>query len=243
MRKNILITGASSGIGEAAAKYLYKNNYNVICLGRDTRKLEQLSSELKNTICIAYDFNDLYNIETIFEQIKANDIKLDGLVHCAGVAPLMKIQDNDIDLMLKTFNTNLFSFIELCKYFSTEKYSNSNSSIVAISSVTARVASYRQAIYTSTKAALEEAVRCMSKEFMERKIRVNCIAPGIVETNMFKELEKQSVTLREKTEKLCPLGLIQPDNIAEIIEFVLSEKAKYMTGSTIIADSEFLSWK
>lgn len=241
--KNILITGATGGIGEAVAKKLFSEKYNLILLGRNENKLRQIANDLGDAVCIPYDLTKLHTVESVFELLRSKNIKLDGFVHCAGIAPLMKIQENDIDIMLETFNINLFSFIEFAKYFSLEKYSNDNSSIVAISSVTARVAANRQTVYTSSKAALEQAVRCMSKEFMERKICVNCIAPGIVETEMFKSLSEQSVTLREKSEKLCPLGVIPPENIADIVEFLVSEKSKYMTGSTIIADSGFLSWK
>lgn len=241
--KNILITGSTGGIGEITAKYLCKNGYNCVLLGRSEKILKELSQVLNGAQYIVYDLNNLKDIENIFTCISNKNIKLDGLVHCAGISPLLKVEENDISVMQNTFNINLFSFIELAKYFIQEKYSNENASIVAISSVVAKVASYRQTLYASSKAGLEVAVKCMSKEFMCRKIRVNCIEPGAVRTQMLEKLTKESASLKEKFEKLYPLGLIEPDNIAEIVGFLLSTKAKYMTGSCITADSGFLSWK
>ncbi len=243
MVKNILITGATKGIGRHSAEYLSRRGYRCICIGRNESALIELKEKYKDIIPVVYDLNNLRDIKNIFKQISDYDIKLDGFVHCAGLSPLMKVQDNDIDEMLNTYNINLFSFIEAVKYFSEDKYSNSGSSIVAISSIVHSVASYRQTVYASSKAALVETVKCMAKELMERKIRVNYIAPGLVNTPMIDSLKEKNPELNEKFVKLYPLGAMDTDKVSYIIEYLLSDNAKYMTGSGITMDSGFLAWK
>lgn len=243
MSKNILITGAYGGIGMACAKFLRNMHYTPVLLGKDKDKLNQFSSELGNVPCVVCDLSDLYEIEEVFLKLHSYGIKLDGMCHCAGLAPLMSVAENDIATMINTFNVNLLSFIELTKYFYLEKYSNPGSSIVAVSSVIARVASNRQTIYSASKAGLESAVRCISKEFISRKIRVNAIAPGVVETKMYTDLAIRSNADKEKQKNLFPLGIIPPENIAEAVEFLLSDKSRYMTGSCMTVDAGFMSWK
>lgn len=110
---------------------------------------------------------------------------------------------------------------------------------MAMSSIAAQYASWRQTVYAGSKAALEESVRCIAKELLSSGIRVNCVAAGAVETEMLQKLETQSTSLREKLEKVYPLGVIEPDCISEMIAYLLSDSARYITGSIIRVDSGF----
>lgn len=241
--KNILITGATSGIGLSTANMLVEKGYHEVVIGRNESKLKEMCSSSNEMEYIQYDFNDIYNIESIFKELQKRNILLDGMVHCAGISPLMKVEDNDTAKMEETFRINFFSFIELMKYFQKDGCYNKGASVVAISSVAARCASYRQAIYGASKAALEESVRCLSKELVQKNIRVNCIAPGAVETQMLNELDKQSPGTKEKLSKIYPLGLIPPVEIAKMIEILLTSQSKYITGSVIQMDAGFWAWK
>ena len=243
MMKTILITGGSSGIGEATAEYLDKSGYRTILIGRNEERLKALVTRLTNSDYITYDLCDIYGIDEIYNQLQEKDIVLDGLVHCAGISPLMKVEDNDAQVMEEAFKINCLSFIELMKFFQCEGAYNKGASVVAVSSVAASCASYRQTVYGATKAALEQAVRCMSKECIEKQIRVNCISPGAVNTEMFKKLCSQSETLLNNTEKRYPLGIIPPESIAENIEYLLSDKSKYTTGAVLTVDAGYFAWK
>ena len=241
--KTILITGATSGIGKATYLYLREKGYRCVIIGRDQKKLDELGQNDANTILINFNLLNLDNIGIIFQKIQSLRIKLDGLVHCAGLSPLMLTKENDINVMKETFEVNLFSFIELLKFFQDANVSNINSSIVAISSVAGEFSSYRQTVYGASKAGLEQAVRCMAKELMQQGIRVNCVAPGAVQTEMLTELQTKSNSLKEKLESIYPLGIIPVEKVAEQIEYLLSSKSKYMTGTIMQMDAGYFSWK
>lgn len=236
----ILITGATSGIGKELAVELLRDEENILYLvARRFDKLQEIYGEYgKRCVLIDTDLSALQSIGGIFERIKGD--KLDGMVHCAGVSPLMTVLDNQVSSMLDTFNVNYFSFIELCKFFYDNQYSNDAASIVAMSSIAASAVPYRQTIYSSSKAALEQSIKCIAKEFLPRKIRVNGIAAGAVETEMFNELEKNSNNLRQHIEKYYPLGIIDPKNIVKTIIYLLSDDSAHVDGTIIRYDSGYM---
>ena len=236
----ILITGATSGIGKALALELLRDEKNILYLvARRSDILYEIYGVYgKRCVLIDSDLSTLHSVGRIFERTQG--VKLDGMVHCAGVSPLMTVADNDVSTMLDTFNINYFSFIELCKLFYDNKHSNDGASIVAMSSIAASAVPYRQTIYSSSKAALEQSIKCIAKEFLPRKIRVNGIAAGAVETEMFNELEKNSENLRLRMEKYYPLGIIDPIKIVRAIIYLLSEDSVHMDGTIMRYDSGFM---
>jgi short-subunit dehydrogenase len=239
---NILITGASSGIGKSVAKYLSECGATVILVARNTDRLIQTSLELpKNCKIFTYDLTNLEAIHQIFDFCQHQNILLRGMVHCAGICPLMTVKENDISLMVDTFKINYFAFIELVKYFSDERYSFDKSSIVAISSDAAVLGGFRQAIYSGSKAALNTSVKSMAKELhFHRKIRINTIMPSAVETEMLETLREKSVNLNENILARQLFGIIQPDNIAGLVGYLLSDMGKYMTGLSIPVNGGYI---
>ena len=113
MDKNILITGASSGIGRETAFYLHSKGYRVVLLARNIEKLKQLSRELDNSLIIEYDLNNLVDIESIFLKLQDMGLKLDGMVHCAGINRDLPVKVNGLHDRLVTSTINLLSFIQL----------------------------------------------------------------------------------------------------------------------------------
>ena len=133
--KNILITGASQGIGAKTAEYLSAQGATVILVARNADKLKGIQKGISGRSYIfPYDLNDLEHIQTIFDFCLDLGIKLNGLVYCAGVNHDIPIRNTDIGLMCETLTVNYMAFVELSKYFIKKKYSEDGGSIVAISS-------------------------------------------------------------------------------------------------------------
>lgn len=236
--KTYLITGGTSGIGLQVATDLAAKGAKVVIVGSNPTKLEHAVSRLptgNHGIC--FDLKNLNKIGDIFAQCAEWGIVFDGMVHCAGISPLMLVRDNDVQTMLDAFAVNYFSFVELVKYFQREMTSASAASIVAISSITASQASNRQSVYGSSKAALEETVRCLAKELMLRHIRVNAVAPRVVESEMLAQLAAKSSGIARS-----PLGVIPAEQVSLLVLYLLSDDAACMTGSILKMDAGHDVW-
>ena len=233
MKKWILVTGASSGIGEAVSKYLSSQGYGVVLVARNQDKLRIISQNLPNdNFFVSYDLMKLEHIEEIFVMCKEKGIKLDGMVHCAGINRDIPVRANDIIAMREVTTTNYYSFLELGKYFCKKKYSNDGASIVAMSSTAANACSKGMCTYSASKAALNAVVKTMGKEFVKRRQRVNAIMPSYVDTPMVEQVDEALGKMQSIIETQ-PLGLIEPLQIAYLVEFLLSEKSSYITGACI----------
>lgn len=230
--KTYLITGASSGIGNETAKLLASSGARVILVSSNAEKLRKAIDELQGDkhIAIRYDLSDLENIGSIFEDIINKGIKLSGLVHCAGVSPLCLIKDNSPKLMEKVFSVNVFSLIELVKYFQREDVSINGAKIVSVASITAHGAGYRQTLYGSSKAAMISAMKLMAKELLNRNIKINCVSPGVVDTPMLDALRLESENLDTKIRATQPLGIIPAEKVADVICYLLGPISDFLTG-------------
>lgn len=227
-KKTILITGCTSGIGLETARYLYECGYGLVLAARNKQKLEEVSAELNGAEYYVCDFEYQEQIKGIFDFCLGKGIKLDGMVHAAGYVINMPIRSYCEDDMIRQMQLNYYAFMELCKCFYSRKISNDGASIVAMSSLAALTKWKASALYAASKSALNVVVSVASKEFIKRMIRVNALMPGYVDTRMTTGLE-ELIDVKEKQ----PMGMIPPKNIAYVIEFLLSDKAKYITGAAI----------
>lgn len=232
MAKRVLITGASSGIGKASAKYLYNCGYDLVLSGRSEEKL----SELKNSLSykdndlkiIAADLSNNDGVKVIFDFCAENKLIFDGMLHSAGIDGNKLIKLCDGEYLKNLMQVHYFAFMELCRNFYKKSFSNDGASIIAISSVANIVCVKASAAYACAKSAVDTAVKVMSKEFMKRRIRVNAIKPALVDTPLL-DKTREVINIFDYQ----PLGYIEPEYIAFIVEFLLSEKSKYITGSFI----------
>ena len=237
--KCILVVGGTSGIGLKTSKMISDNGGNVVIVGSDQDKLDNALHVInEKSFGIRCDLRDPFSVSDIFRISKEMGLKYSGMVYCAGISPLMPVSENDCDVMKDTFSINCLSFIECVKYFISDGMSEDNSSIVAISSIAASQSNNRQCVYASSKAALEESVRCMAKELMCRKIRVNAVALGAVRTEMFDKLEKDNPDL----EKRYPLGAIPVEQVCDLVRYLLSGRSDHMTGSILKMDAGHDVW-
>ena len=243
--KNIVVTGASSGLGRDICILLSKLNANVYLLGRDKIKLKKTISLMKNANHRMLSF-DLYNFEKYkdqFEYIVNKMGNLHGLVHFAGIEKRDPIQIIKIQSIKDIFDINFISFIELCKQFSKKSiFSDDGASIIAASSVASFRGIPSLTAYSASKSALNVAIKTLSLELASKKIRVNGIAPGYVNTEMNSNIKnKLPQGAFEKILNEHPLGIGKPRDISNLVAFLLGNESKWITGTTIPIDGGFLA--
>lgn len=234
-----LITGASSGIGKRLSERLLNSGHECILIARSKDKLDEIVKNHRGGYAIQADLSKINLISSIFDGVKEL-YPLDGIIHCAGIAPLKRIDENDIDMVKETYTINVFSFIELMRCFVQDGVCKNGASVVVMSSVVGQRGSNRQSVYSGTKAALDATARCMSNELKDRKIRVNTLVSGPVETEMFLKLKEESHNFNEKFKTQYPLGIVPIDEVCDMIEFLLSDSASHITGTSIPIDSGYL---
>ena len=233
--KNILITGATSGIGKTIAEQFAKEGARLVLVGRRKEILQDLQKNLgQNTIAIPCDLGKIEEIEKIFTVCREKECKLNGLVHCAGIAEMCGVRSFETETAMNMMNVNTFSFVELCKRFSAKKNSCDGAGIVAISSISSIRNDEGMILYSMSKAALNSAIKTISKEFLKRKIRVNGILPANVKTDMFLSGEDTFEDFMETALKRQPLGIIDMEQVSCLAEFLVSDNARYITGELIV---------
>lgn len=241
--KRILITGASKGIGFALAKKLDSFASNLILHTSSTEGINKLETHFgsKNHLLWKADFLYPDRFETSLPHILDNFGPIDGFVNCVGVRLRRPINLLNVKIVQDVISANFISYIELIRIITKKNRFNPGLSILNISSIAAHSGSASVSIYAASKAAAESANRCLAKELAKKKIRVNAIVCGQIETESYKEL----INLKE--DSLDPvldrqyMGLGRVDDIANIITFMLSEQSDFITGQLIPADGGFLT--
>jgi len=240
--KKILVTGASSGIGQAVAIELSKQGTKVVLLARNEERLNETLSNMEGTghIKICVDLAETEDLTSVFEEITSDKIKLDGLVHCAGVVGVIALRVMTRKRVEQVFRINYYSFLELVKQYSKNKFNNGGS-IVGISSVAATMPSKCQTVYSGSKAAMNASVEALSIELVQKNIRINTVMPGFVNTSMADFVfDSNSFGPTEYLEKSLSgqlMGMIEPSEIANVCMFLLSSASSTITGREIYADN------
>jgi len=237
-KKFVLVTGASSGIGRMIAIGL-SANYNVVLNGRNTERL----LETKEKCSIHYEhhiFNkDLENVDGLEEElstfIKEKNIEISQFVHCAGFMKMIPLKMVTIEIINRTFSTNLISAALVIKALVNRKINNSAlSSVVLISSNISNFGAKAFSIYGASKAGLDGLMRSLAVE-LAPKVRINSILPGAVRTEMTESIFEDADTVN-RLEATYPLGLGNTKDIYEVVDFLLSEKARWITGQQLTVD-------
>lgn len=232
--KRILVTGASSGIGRAIAIACAEQGARVVLNGRNVERLEATLSELRTItdvldaahLVIPADLTDAAQRQALAEQVPV----LDGVVHCAGVGSRVlckMLEEQDVNrVMQANFEAPVLLQAELLR----EKKIAKDSSIVFIASAAATMPSVGNAIYSASKAAIIAYAKCLAQELANRKIRVNCISPAMVWTDL--ALVGATEEQLHEAEQNYPLKrYAQPEDIAGLAIYLLSDSSNWVTGS------------
>jgi NAD(P)-dependent dehydrogenase (short-subunit alcohol dehydrogenase family) len=234
----IIITGSSQGIGRCMAIKL-SNFYNIILHGRNIEKLKEtksLCSKQNEQIIFICDLLETEKIENrLSDFIISMNIEIIHYVHCAGFMKMVPLKMVTLDIINATFNTNIHSAILFSKVL-TQKRVNGGAlkSIVFISSNISNFGAKAFSVYAASKGAIDSLMRCLAVE-LSPKVRINSVLPGAIETPMTKNIYEDKDTL-DRIANTYPLGLGKSEDIFEIVNFLISEKARWITGQQITVD-------
>lgn len=240
--KTFLITGASSGIGRASAILLSQLGARCIISARTQDELKKtlLKMDATNTThhILPFDLTEIEKYSDFFSRLIYLTDKIDGIVHCAGISITQPLRFIDIESTDSIINLNLKSTIHLVAGARKRKILNKNSSIVLFSSTTALVGEVGISAYSASKGAVLSITKSLAAELARpEKIRVNCLVPGMVKTEMVdKEFNHFSESAIEAKEKKYPFGFGVPEDIAKAVAFFLSDATRWTTGSSLVMD-------
>lgn len=229
--KVILVTGASSGIGRGIAVTCSKMGATVIINGRNIAKLQETSSlmEPNSAIIKPSDLKDAEGVKTFASELP----KLDGIVHCAGMGQRIPCKDIESCNVDEVMNVNFKAPVMLQAELLRQKKLNKASSIVFIASIASWSPSLGNSIYSASKGAIISYANCLALELSPRKIRVNCISPAMVWTDLILQEGVEEEQLKEDEQKYPLKRYGAPEDIANLAVYMLSDASTWMTGSNV----------
>ena len=230
--KNILITGATGGIGSALVKKFYDAGHNICATGTASEKLKLLSEKYSERLkCIQCDLSKNEQIHNLAAQAKEKFGQIDILINNAGITRdnlFLRMKDTEWDDVI---NLNLNSNFFLTKLIIKDMIKKKWGRVINISSTAARIGNSGQANYVASKSAIEGLTRTLANEVASRGITVNCVAPGFVKTEILDSLEKSRL---ENMVERVPVGRIgTAGEIADAVYFLSSEESSYITGQVL----------
>lgn len=243
--KNIIITGASSGIGRTCAIQCSKYGAKVHLVARNLDKLNAVSTHLGDNVHTinSLDVTSSEEIEPLVREIVKVHGKIDGFIHSAGVQITMPVKSITTDSYISLYRVNAVAAYEFARSISLKNIrSPKGSSIVFISSIMSIVANPGLAAYCSSKAALLGAARSLALELAKQKIRVNCVSPGFISDSAMMHDDLQDSLSQSEIDELkkgYPLGLGETIDVANMCVFLLSDDAKWITGQNIVIDGGY----
>ena len=230
--KNIIVTGASGGIGNSIIKKLNEAGANILASGTRIEKLEELKKNFKNIKILKFDISQSDKIEEFIENA-TNELggSLDGVINNAGIT-----QDNlairmSLDEWQKVININLTSTFLMSKFAIKKMLKNKSGKIVNITSVVGHTGNLGQANYTASKAGIIAMSKSLAIEYAKKNININCISPGFIKTAMTDKIDEKFKEVI--ISKIPSARLGEPDDIANAVLFLSSDQSSYINGETI----------
>jgi len=241
-KKYALITGASRGIGAATARIFAKKGANLILVARNKEALQKIQDELSLLTQVhiyACDLQKSTEIKKLFGFIRTHTKELDILIHAAGMMySAMQMMSRE-QIIKELFDTNFISAYELSRYASKMMLRQKSGSIVFISSIMALEGAKAHSAYSASKSALKGLMHSLAKEYAPH-IRINCVAPGVVQTDMIASLSKEE---KERIIAATPLArLAMPEEVAQTLLFLSSDMSSFITSQTIRVDGGLCSF-
>lgn len=241
--KTIVVTGASSGIGQQVAISCSQMGAKVVLIARNKERLEETKKQLsgKGHLSISYDLTDLEHQKELVQGIVSKMGPIDGLVNCAGISATLPLKLMKPEKVEELFRTNVFASIELTRQvLGIKNVNKEGASIIFFASVMGCVGENAKSLYSLTKGALISGCRSLALEYAPKKVRINVVSPGVIETPINKNQPYLADPEKRKaTEALHPLGLGKTEDISNTCVFLLSDASRWITGQNIIVDGGY----
>ena len=242
-KKNIIVTGASGGIGNAIIKKLNEAGANILASGTRIEKLEELKKNYENIKILKFDISQSDKIEEFIENATSElGGSLDGIVNNAGIT-----QDNlairmNLDEWQKVININLTSTFLMSKFAIKKMLKNKSGKIVNITSVVGHTGNLGQANYTASKAGIVAMSKSLAIEYAKKNININCISPGFIKTAMTDKIDEKFKEVI--ISKIPSARLGEPDDIANAVLFLSSDQSDYINGETLhVNGGMYMAWQ
>ncbi|MBN2828836.1 MAG: SDR family oxidoreductase [Candidatus Cloacimonetes bacterium] len=240
--KVILISGATGGIGGACALEASREGAIVCLLGRNKEKLNQIQEALSGSMSRSYllELTDEDALNGVIFEIVKEFGRIDGFIHAAGTEITKPLRNTTRDDFVSLFEINTVSAFLIIKAILRLCKKSESLSFVLISSVMGELGERGKIAYCASKGALISSMKALSLEIAPKNHRINCISPGVVETEMVSKMMKDfPPDMKEDIINQHPLGIGEPQDIAYLSTFLLSPNAKWITGSNFIIDGGY----
>jgi len=241
--KNIVITGASSGIGRQCAISCSQMGASLVLIARNEERLKETYNNLERGDHLYYsqDITKYEEIKLIIKDTVAKIGKISGFIHSAGIEMTLPLKIMKPEYYNELYSVNVISGFEFAKIISKKKYLDSKgASFVFIASIMGVLGQAGKIGYCSSKSSLISGIKAMSLELVNKRIRCNTISPSVVKTEMSKKMfDSLSEDSKKEIEHMHPLGLGDPRDIANACIYLLSDASKWVTGTNLIVDGGY----
>ena len=233
--QNFIVTGASSGMGKTIAIELAMSGANVLAVARRKEALLALSEQHPNIVPGVADVTDAEALQSVIDTFKDKFGKFHGLVHAAGFCDYSVLRGYAEDQAASMMETSFWAGIRMVQLMHRKAYTWDGASFVLFSSVAAHSGKRGLFAYSAAKAAVSNAVRSLSGELAKRHLRINAVCPGRVLTPLTKDMDEPEYAAR------YVLGEGQPEDVSGAVLFLLSDRARWITGTDFVIDGGFLA--